>query len=398
MISFSKFLLEQQDPEEGASRQIKHLTHVEDRALQTGEKGALRSLSVLKAAADHVASGKKSSELTTKYDGSPSIVYGYHPDNGKFFVASKSAFNKTPKINYKESDIGKNHGHAPGLVKKLKDALKHLPKIAPASGVYQGDMMFSHEDKKNTKTGGVSFNPNPSGLTYTAHGDLGKKAKKAKIGVVTHLKYTGKDSASLNATHDVDHGNFKEHSDVFTVDPQMDTSKVHFGPKERAEFNKHMAAAEAVHNTHGDDMYAGTSTHHGIGGHLESYINHTVRSGETPNHQNFKNWLETKKNKEIDKLKVEKNKKAKADELGKELTKIEANKKHYNNLFKMHGHLQNAKNVLINVLNQHQQFQHQHAGENANPEGYVFHHKNDTDKLVNRQEFSKRNFEGIRNI
>jgi len=398
MISFSKFLLEQQDPEEGASRQIKHLTHVEDRALQTGEKGALRSLSVLKAAADHIASGKKSSELTTKYDGSPSIVYGHHPDSGKFFVASKSAFNKTPKINYTEKDIEKNHGHAPGLVEKLKHALRHLPKTTPETGVYQGDMMFSPEDKKTSKTGGVSFNPNPSGLTYTAHGDLGKKAKKAKIGVVTHLKYEGKDSGSLNASHEVDHENFKEHSDVFTVNPQMDTSKVHFGPKERAEFNKHIAAAEAVHNTHGDDMYAGTSTHHGIGGHLESYINHTVRSGETPNHQNFKNWLETKKNKEIDKLKVEKNKKAKSEELGKELSKIESNKKHYNNLFKIHGHLQKAKNVLINVMNQHQQFQHQHAGENANPEGYVFHHKNDTDKFVNRQEFSKRNFEGIRNI
>jgi hypothetical protein len=398
MISFSKFLLEQQDPEEGASRQIKHLTHVEDRPLQTGEKGALRSLSVLKAAADHVASGKKSSELTTKYDGSPSIVYGHHPDSGKFFVASKSAFNKTPKINYTEKDIEKNHGHAPGLVEKLKHALRHLPKTTPETGVYQGDMMFSPEDKKTSKTGGVSFNPNPSGLTYTAHGDLGKKAKKAKIGVVTHLKYEGKDSGSLNASHEVDHENFKEHSDVFTVNPQMDTSKVHFGPKERAEFNKHIAAAEAVHNTHGDDMYAGTSTHHGIGGHLESYINHTVRSGETPNHQNFKNWLETKKNKEIDKLKVEKNKKAKSEELGKELSKIESNKKHYNNLFKIHGHLQKAKNVLINVMNQHQQFQHQHAGENANPEGYVFHHKNDTDKFVNRQEFSKRNFEGIRNI
>ena len=398
MLSFGKFLLEQTDPEEGASRQIKHLTHVEDRALQTGEKGALRSISSLKAAAEHITAGKKSSELTTKYDGSPAIVYGRHPDNGKFFVASKSAFNKTPKINYTPQDIERNHGHAPGLVEKLKHALKHLPKVTPNEGVYQGDMMFSPEDKKATKSGGVSFNPNPSGLTYTAHGDLGKKAKKAQIGVVTHLKYEGKDSGNLNASHEVDHENFNEHPDVFTVDPQMDTAKVHFGPKERAEFKKHLSAAEEVHNTHGDDMYAGTKIHHGIGGHLEAYMNHTVRSGETPNHQNFKNWLESKRTKDIDKLKVEKNRNAKQEELKNELNKIETNKKHYNNLFKFHKHLQSAKNVLINVMNQHQQFQHQHAGENANPEGYVFHHKNDTDKLVNRQEFSKRNFEGIRNI
>ena len=40
MLSFKYFLKEQEDPEEGASRQIKHLTHVEDSHLQTGEKGA----------------------------------------------------------------------------------------------------------------------------------------------------------------------------------------------------------------------------------------------------------------------------------------------------------------------------------------------------------------------
>jgi hypothetical protein len=398
MLSFSRFLVEQVDPEEGASRQIKHLTHVEDRPLQTGEKGAKHAISSLKSAADHIIQGKKTSELTTKYDGSPAIVYGHHPENGKFFVASKSAFNKTPKINYTPADIEKNHGHAPGLVKKLKDALQHLPKIAPEKGVYQGDMMFSHEDKKNTKSGGISFHPNPSGLTYTAHGTHAAAVKKAKIGVVTHLSYSGKDAASLNASHEVDHENFNKHSNVFSVDPRMDTSKVHFGPKDRAEFNKHIAAAQAVHDTHGDDMYAGTKMHHGVGGHLETYMNHTVRTGETPNHQNFSNWLETKKLKDIDKLKVEKNRKAKQAELSDELGKIGRNKKHYNNLFKMHQHLQKAKGVLINVMNQHQEFQHEHGGEAANPEGYVFHHGKETDKFVNRAEFSRRNFAGIRNI
>lgn len=397
MLPFKTFLIEQEDPEEGASRQIKHLTHVEDRPLQTGERGASRALKVLTAAAEHIKQGKKSSELTTKYDGSPAIVYGHHPESGKFFVASKSAFNKTPKINYTPADIERNHGHAPGLVKKLKDALQHLPKVAPKEGVYQGDMMFSKEDKSKTKVG-TSFHPNPSGLTYTAHGTHKTAVDKAKIGVVTHLSYHGKDSKNLNAHHEVDHENFVKNPDVFSVDPRMDTSKVHFGPQQQKEFNRHLSAAQAVHDTHGDDMYAGTSTHQGVGGHLETYMNHTVRTGEEPNHSNFKNWLETKKNKEIDKLKVEKNKTAKQSELKSELDKIERNKKHYNNLFKMHSHLQAAKNTLIDIMNQHQEFQHTHGGEDANPEGYVFHHSGDTDKFVNRQEFSRRNFAGIRNI
>ena len=398
MLTFKSFLKEQTDPEEGASRQIKHLTHVEDRPLQNGEKGAQHAIKSLSAAAEHIKQGKKTSELTTKYDGSPAIVFGHHPENGKFFVASKSAFNKTPKINYTPKDIEKNHGHAPGLVKKLKDALQHLPKVTPKKGVYQGDMMFSKEDKMKTKDGGTSFHPNPSGLTYTAHGTHKAAVDKAKIGVVTHLSYEGKNAKNLNASHEVDHENFGKHSDVFSVDPRMDTSKVHFSPEQQKEFQKHINAAQAVHDTHGDDMYAGTKAHQGIGGALETYMNHTVRTGEEANHQNFKNWLETKKNKEIEKLKVEKNKKTKQDELKSELDKIERNKKHYNNIFKMHSHLQKAKNVLIDVMNQHQEFEHTHGGEKANPEGYVFHHGKESDKFVNRAEFSRRNFAGIRNI
>jgi hypothetical protein len=398
MKSFRSFLTEQEDPEEGASRQIKHLTHVEDRPLQKGEEGFTHALNSLTSAAQHIKQGKKTSELTTKYDGSPAIVYGHHPETGKFFVASKSAFNKTPKINYTPADIEKNHGHAPGLVSKLKDALKHLPKVAPKEGVYQGDMMFSGSDKMKNKNGSVSFHPNPSGLTYTAHGTHAAAVNKAKVGVVTHLSYSGDSAKKLNASHEVNHEKFQKHPDVFSVDPRMDTSKVHFSPKQQKEFDKHISAAQSLHDTHGNDMYAGTRTHQGVAGHLESYMNHTVRTGEEANHQNFKNWLETKKNKEIDKLKTEKNKTAKQSELKSELDKIERNQKHYNNVFKLHGHLQNAKGVLINVLNQHQDFQHEHAGEAANPEGYVFHHNNESDKFVNRQEFSRRNFAGIRNI
>ena len=400
MLSFKTYIKEStEEEEEGASRQIKHLTHVEDRPLQTGEKGAQHAIKSLTAAADHISKGKKTSELTTKYDGSPAIVYGHHPKTGKFFVASKSAFNKTPKINYTPKDIEMNHGHAPGLVSKLKDALEHLPKIAPKEGVYQGDMMFGTSKGDKVKSGeGHSFHPNPSGLTYTAHGDHAAAVKKAKIGVVTHLSYSGDDSHNLNASHEVNHEKFQKHPDVFSVDPRMDTSKVHFGKEEQKEFHKHIIAAQKQHDTHGFDMYAGTREHHGVGGALETYMNHTVRTGEEPNHQNFKNWLETKKNKDIDKLKVEKNRVTKQGELKSELDKIERNKKHYNNIFKLHGHLQKAKDALINVMNQHQEFEHTHGGEKANPEGYVFHHGNESDKFVNRAEFSRRNFAGIRNI
>ena len=66
MKSFKNYISE--ETEEGASRQIKHLTHVEDRPLQAGEKGFTHAHNSLMAAADHIKKGKKTSELTTKYD------------------------------------------------------------------------------------------------------------------------------------------------------------------------------------------------------------------------------------------------------------------------------------------------------------------------------------------
>jgi hypothetical protein len=143
MKSFISFLKEEAADE---GRQLKHIHHAEDRPLMHGHEGFEHAFGALTQAHEHMKAKAKSSNLTMKYDGSPSIVFGHHPKTGKFFVASKSAFNKTPKINHTEADIDRNHGHAPGLASKLKTALKHLPKVTPKKGVYQGDVMHSSED------------------------------------------------------------------------------------------------------------------------------------------------------------------------------------------------------------------------------------------------------------
>lgn len=181
IVPFSEFteLLEESNPQ-----QLTHIHHPEDRPILHGSSGFEHAHGALTQAHEHMKAGKHSSDLTMKYDGSPSLVFGHHPETKKFFVATKSAFNKNPKINYSNADIEKNHGHAPGLVSKLKSALHHLPKVAPKTGVYQGDVMHTAEDHKHNKDGSVSFTPNT--ITYTAHGDEAEKVKKSKIGVVVH--------------------------------------------------------------------------------------------------------------------------------------------------------------------------------------------------------------------
>jgi len=48
----------------------------------------------------------------------------------------------------------------------------------------------------------------------------------------------------------------------------------------------------AIHDKGGEDMYASTKMHQGVSGPLETYINHTVRSGEEPSAEGLKKHIE----------------------------------------------------------------------------------------------------------
>jgi hypothetical protein len=392
MQSFKTFLKEEAGAEDG---KLKHIHHAEDRPLFHGAKGFEHAKGALTQAHEHIKSGSKSTHLTMKYDGSPAIVFGHHPETGKFFVASKSAFNKNPKINYTHEDIKKNHGHAPGLMDKLHASLNHLKKIAPKTGVYQGDLMYTHDDLKHHKNGKVSFTPNT--ITYTGHGEEAQKIKDSKIGVVVHTQYHGKTAASLKADPHPDLHNFATHKDVWTKHPEHDTSNVHYSEHDQEEFHKHIAAAQKIHDTHKKTMYRTTEPHGGESGHLATYINQTVRTDEKPSAEGLKKHITDKYNKAIEKLKTPASQGRRQAELSSHTKHIDAHKKDYENLLKMHKHLQQAKDVLVNNLNQHTGGLEHHIDSKAtDPEGYVVHHAGEPTKLVNRKEFAKANLLKVR--
>ena len=75
--------------------------------------------------------------ISTKIDGSPAIIWGTNPANNKFFVGTKSVFNKKLiKINHDHRDIDKNHQG------KVADILhKCLDYIHPTTRIYKGDFI-----------------------------------------------------------------------------------------------------------------------------------------------------------------------------------------------------------------------------------------------------------------
>ena len=103
---------------------ILHIEHPEDSIL-TGDLSFLDAI-------------RNRGVLSVKIDGAPAIVWGVNPASGKFFVGTKSVFNKVKiKINESHQDIDANHtGEVANILHKCFD---YLPD--PKGGIFQGDFI-----------------------------------------------------------------------------------------------------------------------------------------------------------------------------------------------------------------------------------------------------------------
>ena len=102
-----------------------HLEHPEDQIL-TGDLSVLDWLSAV-------------SSVSVKIDGAPSIVWGTDPENGKFFVGTKSVFNKKKiKICYSHEDIDLHYSQQKEVAEILTACLYFLPRT---ENIYQGDFI-----------------------------------------------------------------------------------------------------------------------------------------------------------------------------------------------------------------------------------------------------------------
>ena len=203
-----------------------HMEHLEDEIINNGVSGANTAIEFLNSLNDMLAGGKSKTNITVKWDGAPAIFAGINPENGKFFVAIKGLFNKTPKINYTNADISANHGSG-GPSDKIKLALKYLPELGITDGVYQGDIMFSKGDlKKQTIDGQSMLTFGPNTITYAVpeDSDLASEMRKAQLGVVWHTKYTGNTIDSLSASFGVSASDFKKTKNVWFDDAYLNTA------------------------------------------------------------------------------------------------------------------------------------------------------------------------------
>ena len=179
-----------------------HLEHLEDNIFNMGVKGTRVAINHLRALRDMLAGNSQQNKMVTvKADGSPSILCGIDPNDGKFFVAKKSIFNKNPKVYKTYQDIDADTSG--DLAHKLKVSLDEFSKLGIKSGVIQGDIMFTHDTLKFEEINGekyITFHPNTILYAVPTKDPLAKTIMNAKIGVVWHTTYSGTSFETMSAS------------------------------------------------------------------------------------------------------------------------------------------------------------------------------------------------------
>ena len=359
-----------------------HLEHLEDDIINRGAVGGDNAINFLKSVRNMLAgtTGSKTN-ITVKWDGAPAIICGINPENGKFFVGTKSVFNKTPKINYTVADIRKNHGGV--VAQKLEVCLANLKRLN-IKGILQGDLLFTN-DKKVISIDGekmLSFTPNTITYAVPQNSGIGKRIANAKMGIVFHTQYNGKKMDSLSASFGTVTGS--SNRNVFLASAAYQDTAVLFPKSELSKFDAQIRMAEGSLKKAApilNLMSKNISDDLSIGYRLKTYFNHFIRNSNSSMdkvavmQKQFRDYFESVLQNEIDSRKTPKGKekfiKAKKDGL----QFIDRNKQALYFAIASHITLGVAKQTLLQKMNQIQSignFIRTSTGYRVTaPEGYV---------------------------
>ncbi len=403
MFSFKQFLTEEKNT---------HIEHLEDDIINYGAVGGRNAVNFLKSVRDMLvgnSSGKVN--VSVKWDGAPAVICGTNPENGKFFVGTKSVFNVTPKVNYTNSDIKKNHEG--NLAAKLIVALKELKKLN-IRGVVQGDLLFTPGEIKKATIRGVphiAFTPNTITYAVPSDSDLAGRILRAKIGVIFHTTYTGGTLQTMKANFGVNISQFGNVSSVFYSDASYrDVSgNVLFTKAESDRFDAilRMAEGSLLKSTKLLNLFATQTSDLSLAFRLKTFFNTYVREGETlANTKAIVAKFEKYYSDVIDDIINSKKTRATKDKYAQIRDKGVSDLKKYavEIYFAVATYLSliTAKSMLVNKLDKVGQigtfFQTDDGYQVTSPEGYVAVDRvGKAVKLVDRLTFSRRNFTAAKN-
>lgn len=380
------------------TRRNTHMTHLDESHFIDGQHGAELSMELLQS----LINEDTASFVTQKWDGAPAVFAGTDPADGKFFVATKSVFNKTPKLYKNVNEILENEPE--GKAVKLVEALRQLAKLdIPKDTVLQGDILWSNlgEQTYRTYAGKRYLTVHPNTLIYgwVSESTEAKQVRNSNFGIVFHTSYTGKGSLSeYSATFGYDARNLKEVKGVWVRDAVYKRPDLSEAVKQYN--NEILDEAEAVScDFDGIAKIMSLIPEAFSGARIQAFYNSQIRQGLYPYDANayFKH-VQDYYAKQMDKVKTDAAKAKRETQVKQLLDMMKKKEQQFHNAFYYTSKINEAKLGIIDGLNNgNEQVCFIEEGgtlKRTYPEGYVAVDviTGNGLKLIDRQEFSHFNF------
>lgn len=389
-----------------------HLEHIEDEIFNSGIDGGRASINFIRSLRDMLVSGsKRSVNVTVKWDGAPAIFCGNDPETGKFFVAKKSLFNKTPKFYTSIAEIDADLDGQ--LADKFKACYNNLKDIG-IKDILQGDLMFTKGDLTKQDINGESyetFQPNTIMYAVPSTSKLASTMRKANVGIVFHTTYTGDSLMNLKASFGANIKGLKKTSKVWMDDAEYNdvSGTATFTQKDSAEITRLMSRTGKVfQKIKAPQLKKFLDMQNKIDAGLtyKTYHNSKVREGTNFLRLNYKNhadgylkFVEDKMDTQIGKLKSDSAKKTKQKNKNILLTEVRKNLLLLKTLVEFQALINYAKIKILTKVNKASQMTAMFVKKGNGfdvvaPEGFVAIDNNlgGAVKLVDRMEFSLNNF------
>ena len=381
-----------------------HLEHLEDDIINNGFEGGKNAIAFLEALNGMLAGNSTSKvNVTTKWDGAPAIVCGPSPENGKFFVGTKSVFNKTPKVNYTIQDIKNNHEGPVANI--LRECLQYLSGLGMKE-ILQGDLMFTNSTKKKTaykdpsgkQEAMISFQPNTIVYMVPENTPFGKKISRSKLGIIFHTTYKGRSFDKLNAKFGANVSKLRRTPNVWYDDASYKdvsgNALMTIGESQQLQKTINMASGSLKKSKELLNKVKTEKNTLSVGVQLKTYLNSFIRAAsDLPSTKEtaskFREFYKERTQKEIDRVKTEKSKEKYQVIQDTGLKFIDNHNESVYFACATYKTLQTAKGVIISKLNKAKSigtFKRTANGlQTTNPEGYVaVDKKGKAVKLVDR--------------
>ena len=386
-----------------------HLEHIEDIVITDGFEGGKAVVEYFRGLLLTLkGTSSEAMSVSVKWDGAPAVVCGTNPDNGKFFVGTKSVFAQSAKINYTKKDIANNHG-TEELGQKLLKCLVHLKKLN-IQGVVQGDLLYIDDDITRKNIDGkphLTFTPNTITYAVPERSELGKQIDRAKVGIIFHTTYNGDTLADMTASGGADVTSFTKNNDVFFDNATYKdvSGSAKFTDEETQQFYNGIEKLETLLNSVPQNLSSVLGQNTDFVPMFQMYINAMVKQGELPNNinqflQGFKKFYTDRMQQQMSGLKAQKALQLRQDKMKQMPAFLSKAKKPLQAMLTFYKAVQKMKAFVLKKMNQAMaigSFQQTDGGlEVTEPEGFVAVDKSgNAVKLVDRLGFSRRNLTAV---